>query len=94
MTAEEIARGNLFLQLSKELPNEKFEETYQVPEWCLKSMKEFALLIAREAVEEEINEQILQNGLRPEIIRNAVHEVLTGLPLKILSRIEKLTEES
>ena len=58
------------------------------------AMKEYALHIAREAVEEEVNEQILQNRLRPEIIRNAVHEVLTSLPLNILSRIEKLTEES
>ena len=54
----------------------------------------YALHIAQKAVEEEVNEQILQNGLRPEIIRNAVHEVLTSLPLNILSRIEKLTEES
>ena len=59
------------------------------------AMREYALHIAREAVEDEINEQILQNGLRPEIIRNAVHEVLTSLPLNILSRIEsKLKEES
>ena len=79
MTAKEIARGNLFLQLNKELPNEKFEETYQVPEWCLKSMKEFALLIAREAVEEE--REVWPNEYF------AMRAVLANIE-------EKLTEES
>jgi hypothetical protein len=51
-------------------------------------MRSYALQIAEKAVEEGIDEQILQNGLRPEIIRNTVHEVLTSLRLSIITRIK------
>ncbi len=51
-----------------------------------------ALSIIKQAVGGAVNDQILQNGLRPEIIRKIVHEVLTELPLQVQQAVRRKME--